>query len=33
MDESCMTIVDFRKVGNRDEPFINAKQVYQVFFM
>jgi len=26
MDESGMTLVDFQKVGNRDEPFIMAQQ-------
>ena len=28
-----MTIVDFKKIGYKDEPFILAKDVAQVFYM
>jgi len=33
MDESGMTLVDFRKVGYRDEPFIMAQQASQIFYV
>ena len=33
MDESGMTLVDFRKVGYRDEPFIMAQQASQFFYI
>ena len=33
IDESGMTLVDFRKVGYRDEPFIMAQQASQVFYV
>ena len=33
IDESGMTLVDFRKVGYRDEPFIMAHQPSQVFYV
>jgi len=33
MDESRMFLVDFRKVGYRDEPFIMAQQASQVFYV
>ena len=33
IDESRMTVVDFRKVGYRDEPFIMAQQASQVFYV
>ena len=33
MDESGITLVDFRKVGYRDEPFIMAQQASQVFYI
>ena len=33
MDESGITLVDFRKVGSRDEPFIIAQQASQVFYV
>ena len=28
-----MTIVDFKKIGYKDEPFVLAKDVVQVFYM
>jgi len=31
MDESGMTLVDFRKVGYRDKSSIMAQQEYKVF--
>ena len=33
IDESRMTLVDFRKVGYRDEPFIMAQQATQDFYV
>ena len=33
VDESGMTLVDFRKVGYRDEPFIMVHQASQVFYV
>jgi len=33
MDEPGMTLVDFWKVGYRDEPFIMAQQASQVFYV
>ena len=33
IDESGMTLVDFRKVGYRDEPFIMVHQPSQVFYV
>ncbi|KAG2371826.1 uncharacterized protein HKW66_Vig0239470 [Vigna angularis] len=33
IDESGMTLVDFRKVGYREEPFIMAYQASQVFYV
>jgi len=33
IDESGMTLVDFRKVGYQDDPFIMAHQPSQVFYV
>lgn len=33
VDESGMTLVDFRKIGYHDEPFIMAHQASQVFYI
>jgi len=33
MDESGKTLVDFRKVGYQDEPFIMAQKTSQVFYV
>jgi len=33
VDESGMTLVDFRKIGYHDEPFIMAHQGSQVFLI
>jgi len=33
MDEWGMTLIDFQKVGYRDEPFIIAQQASQVFYV
>jgi len=33
VDESGMTLVDFRKIGYHDEPFIMAYQASQVFYI
>jgi len=33
IDESGMTLVNFRKVGYRDKPFIMAQQASQVFML
>jgi len=32
IDESGFTLVDFRKIGYRDEPFIMVQQASQVFY-
>ena len=33
IDQYGMTIVDFKKIGYKDEPFILAKDVAQVFYV
>jgi len=33
VDEPGMTLVDFRKIGYHDEPFIMAYQASQVFYI
>jgi len=33
IDESGITLVDFRKIGYRDEPFIMIQQAYQIFYV
>jgi len=33
IDESGFTLVDFREIGYRDEPFIMVQQTYQVFYV
>ena len=33
IDESGFTLVDFRKIGYRDEPFIMVQQASQVFYV
>ena len=33
VDESGTTLVDFRKIGYHDEPFIMAYQASQVFYI
>ena len=33
IDRYVMTIVDFKKIGYKDEPFVLAKDVAQVFYM
>ena len=33
VDESGMTLVDFQKIGYRDEPFIMAPEASQVFYI
>jgi hypothetical protein len=32
-DRSGMTIVDFKKIGYKDEPFVVVKDVTQVFYV
>ena len=32
-DQYGMTIVDFEKIGYKDEPFVLAKDVTQVFYV
>ena len=32
-DWNVMTIVDFKKIGYKDEPFVLAKDVTQVFYV
>ena len=32
-DRYGMTIVDFKKIGYKDEPFVLAKDVTQVFYV
>ena len=33
IDRYGMTIVDFKKIGYKDEPFVLAKDVAQVFYV
>ena len=33
IDRHGMTIVDFKKIGYKDEPFVLAKDVAQVFYV
>jgi len=33
IDRYEMTIVDFKKIGYKDEPFVLAKDVTQVFYV
>ena len=33
IDRYVMTIVDFKKIGYKDEPFVLAKDVAQVFYV
>ena len=32
-DQYGMTVVDFKKIGYKDEPFVRAKDVAQVFYV
>ena len=33
IDESDFTLVDFQKIGYRDEPYIMVQQAIQVFYV